>query len=189
MVAAYIEGFKDGRTLMLAADHAAQRGVPIVSSRSGAHEAGRSMAKSHTGHLTGSDAVTSAVFRQFGVTRVDGLDELQDTAAMLARAAPPIGDGVCIYAISGGTGAHMADLAAEGRPRACPTSRPRRRRRCTSGSPTTCGSRTRSTTAARRPPTGAGRKILDAIVADPNVGVIICPITGALASMSKPLGA
>jgi acyl-CoA synthetase (NDP forming) len=32
-----------------------------------------------------------------------------------------------------------------------------------------------------------GRKILDALVADPNVAVIICPITGALASMSKPL--
>src|SRR5437764_10644465 len=32
-----------------------------------------------------------------------------------------------------------------------------------------------------------GRKILDALVADPKVDVIICPITGALASMSKPL--
>src|SRR5436190_650564 len=106
VVVAYIEGFKDGRSLMKAADHAAQRGVPIVIVKVGRTEAGQSMAKSHTGHLTGSDAVTSAVFRQFGVTRVDGLDELQDTAAMLARSAPPAGDGVCIYAISGGTGAH-----------------------------------------------------------------------------------
>src|SRR5207237_3982631 len=32
-----------------------------------------------------------------------------------------------------------------------------------------------------------GRKILDAIVADPNVDLIICPITGALASMSNNL--
>ena len=31
VIAAYIEGFKDGRTLMLAADHAARQGVPIVS--------------------------------------------------------------------------------------------------------------------------------------------------------------
>src|SRR5436190_1189748 len=108
VVVAYIEGFKDGRTLMEAADHAARRGVPMVIVKVGRTEAGQSMAKSHTGHLTGSDAVTSAVFRQFGVTRVDGLDELQDTAALLARAAAPKGDGVCIYAISGGTGAHMA---------------------------------------------------------------------------------
>ena len=32
-----------------------------------------------------------------------------------------------------------------------------------------------------------GRKILDAIVADPDVAVLICPITGALPSMSRLL--
>src|SRR5262245_22987982 len=56
VIAAYIEGFKDGRTLMLAADHAAQRGVPIVVVKVGRTEEGASMAQSHTGHLTGSDA-------------------------------------------------------------------------------------------------------------------------------------
>ena len=87
----------------------------------GKTDEGASMAQSHTGHLTGSDAVTSAVFRQFGVIRVDGLDELQDTAMLLSRAAPPTTDGVCIYAISGGTGAHLADLAVGRRPAASPT--------------------------------------------------------------------
>ena len=58
------------------------------------------MAKAHTGHLTGSDAVTSAVFRQFGVTRVDGLDELLEVSAAFARTKPPTTDGVCIYSIS-----------------------------------------------------------------------------------------
>src|SRR5437899_8472168 len=120
-IACYIEGFKDGRTLMLAADKAAQAGVPVVVIKVGRTDEGRSMAKAHTGHLTGSDAVTSAVFRQFGITRVDGLDELLDTAAMFARTKPPrpsdgavegIVDGVCVYSISGGTAAHMADMAA-----------------------------------------------------------------------------
>src|SRR2546423_960395 len=32
-----------------------------------------------------------------------------------------------------------------------------------------------------------GRKILDAIVADPNVSLVICPITGALPSMAVRL--
>jgi acyl-CoA synthetase (NDP forming) len=72
-IACYIEGFRDGRTLLLAADHAAQRGVPIVCVKVGRTDEGRSMAKAHTGHLTGSDAVISAAFRQFGITRVDGL--------------------------------------------------------------------------------------------------------------------
>ena len=35
--------------------------------------------------------------------------------------------------------------------------------------------------------TSAGRKILDAIVADKNVDVLIVPITGALESMSAPM--
>jgi len=88
VIACYIEGFKDGRTLMLAADHAAQLRKPIVMVKVGKTAAGRSMAQSHTGHLTGSDAVTSAVFRQFGITRVDGLDELLEVSAALARTRP-----------------------------------------------------------------------------------------------------
>src|SRR5262245_49653574 len=73
VVAAYIEGFKDGRTLMLAADHAARLKKPMVIVKVGRTDEGQSMAMAHTGHLTGSDAVTSAVFRQFGVTRAEGL--------------------------------------------------------------------------------------------------------------------
>ncbi len=186
VIAAYVEGFKDGRTLMLAADHAARRGVPMVVVKVGRTDEGASMAQSHTGHLTGSDAVTSAVFRQFGVTRVDGLDELQDTAMLLSRAAPPVTDGVCIYAISGGTGAHLADLAAAGGLRL-----PRLTRATQDAlhewipdylrvsNPVDNGG---APSADWR-----GRKILDALVADPNVGVLVCPITGALPSMSRPL--
>ena len=144
------------------------------------------MARSHTGHLTGSDAVTSAVFRQYGIIRVDGLDELQDTAAMLARAAPPQGDGVCIYAISGGTGAHLADLAAAAGLRLPPLGNETQSRLhewipayLRVSNPVDNGG---APSADER-----GRKILDTIVADPNVGVVVCPITGALPSMSKPL--
>ena len=121
VIACYIEGFKDGRTLMLAADHAAQLRKPIVMVKVGRTAAGQSMAASHTGHLTGSDAVTSAVFRQFGVTRVDGLDDLLEVSAALVRTLPHAPTtwaknqkqpGICVYAISGGTGAHMADMVA-----------------------------------------------------------------------------
>jgi acetate---CoA ligase (ADP-forming) len=186
VIAAYIEGFKDGRTLMLAADHAAQRGVPIVIVKVGRTSAGQSMAKSHTGHLTGSDAVTSAVFRQFGVTRVDGLDELQDTSAMLARAAKPDGNGVCIYAISGGTGAHVADLAAEAALQ-LPDLSPETQGALREWIPDYLRVSNPVDNGGAPSADWRGRKILDAIVADPNVAVIICPITGALASMSKPL--
>jgi acyl-CoA synthetase (NDP forming) len=186
VIAAYVEGFKDGRTLMLAADHAASRGVPIVVVKVGRTDAGRSMAKSHTGHLTGSDAVTSAVFRQLGITRVNGLDELQDTSAMLARAAAPKGDGVCIYAISGGTGAHLADLAADAGLR-LPDLTADTQRQLHEWIPSYLRVSNPVDNGGAPSSDERGRKILDAIVADPNADVIICPITGALATMSGPL--
>ena len=187
VVAAYIEGFKDGRSLMLAADHAARRRKPLVVVKVGRTEAGSAMAKAHTGHLTGADAVVSAVLRQFGVTRVEGLDELLDTSAAFARTTPPRGDGVCIYAISGGTGAHLADMAA-GVGLRLPELTTETQRALHDGlipaylrvsNPVDCGG----------PPVTmpAGRQILDLLVADPNVDVLICPITGALDMMSGPL--
>ncbi|KAA0236045.1 MAG: CoA-binding protein [Actinobacteria bacterium] len=186
VIAAYIEGFKDGRTLMLAADHAAQRGVPLVVVKVGRTTEGRSMAASHTGHLAGSDEICSAVFRQFGVTRVDGLDDLTDTAAMLARTRPPRGDGVCIYAISGGTGAHMADMAAAAGLR-LPELTKKTQGLLHEWIPTYL--RVSNPVDNGGPPSAdeRGRKILDAIIADPNVDLVICPITGALASISAPL--
>jgi acyl-CoA synthetase (NDP forming) len=186
VLAAYIEGFKDGRTLMLAADHAAQKQKPMVVVKVGKTPEGESMAKSHTGHLTGSDVVTSAVFRQFGVTRVDGLDELTDVAAMFARTSKPKGKSVCVYAISGGTGAHMADLCAEAG-LSIPDLTPATQTALHQWIPTYL--RVSNPVDNGGPPSTdeRGRKILDAIVADPNVDVIICPITGALATISKPL--
>ena len=151
VVACYIEGFKDGRTLMLAADHAAKLQKPIVMVKVGRTETGSSMAQSHTGHLTGSDAITDAVFRQFGVTRVDGLDELLEVSAAFAAHAGRTAirrrgrrrrrePGVCVYAISGGTGAHMADMLAAAGPAPPAARQGDPEASCTTGSsPRTCG--------------------------------------------------
>ena len=185
-IACYIEGFKDGRTLMLAADSAAQKGVPIVAVKVGRTDEGRSMAKAHTGHLTGSDAVTSAVFRQLGITRVDGLDELLDVSAAFARTSPPRGDGVCVYSISGGTGAHMADMAAAAGLRIPELTKATQKQLHEWIPPYLRVSNPVDNGGA---PSGdwRGRKILDAMLADPNVDLLMCPITGALASMSGRL--
>jgi acetate---CoA ligase (ADP-forming) len=186
VIAAYIEGFKDGRTLMLAADHAARRRKPIVAVKVGRTDEGRSMAQAHTGHLTGSDAVTSAVFRQFGITRAEGLDDLLETSAAFARTKPPSGDGVCIYAISGGTGAHMADMAAAAGLRLPPL---------TEGTQTALHDglipaylRVSNPVDCGGPPVAdaRGRQILDLLVADPAVDVLVVPITGAVEMFSEP---
>ncbi|GAA2410799.1 acetate--CoA ligase family protein [Actinomadura vinacea] len=185
-VAGYIEGFKDGRTLMLAADHAARRGVPVVLVKVGRTRDGASMAASHTGKLTGSDAVTSAVLRQYGVTRVDGLDELLDTSQLLARAKPPTSTGVCVYAISGGTGAHMADLCA-----AAGLELPALSERTQAALHEWIPDYLRVSNPVDNGghPVGdwRGRRILETLVDDPAVGVLICPITGAFPPMSDTL--
>ena len=188
-IAAYIEGFKDGRTLMLAADHAAQAGVPIVCVKVGRTDEGASMAKSHTGHLTGSDRVIDDVFRQTGIIRVDGLDELTEVSTLLARTKPPIRPGrrnVCVYSISGGTGAHMADMVADAGLSLPSLSRltTRELREYIPGY-----LRVSNPVDSGGAPSGhpeKGPKILDAILADPKVDMLIVPITGALESMSLP---
>jgi acyl-CoA synthetase (NDP forming) len=134
--------------------------------------------------------VTSAVFRQFGVTRVDGLDELLDVAAMFARTQPPADDlapdaGVCVYSISGGTGAHMADLCASAGLR-LPALTDETQRALHQWIPPYL--RVSNPVDSGGPPVAdeRGRKILDAIVADPNVALLLVPITGALETMSAP---
>src|SRR5438874_1871077 len=109
VVACYIEGFKDASKLRRAAERAALAGKPIVLVKIGRTEAGARMAASHTGHLTGSDAVHDAFFRRYGMIRVDDLDELLDTSAMFTRLPRAPGDRLCIYAVSGCTGTDMGD--------------------------------------------------------------------------------
>jgi acyl-CoA synthetase (NDP forming) len=186
VIAAYIEGFKDGRTLMLAADHAARLKKPMVIVKVGQTDEGRSMAMAHTGHLTGSDAVTSAVFRQFGITRAEGLDDLLDTSAAFTRTGPSRGRRVGIYAISGGTGAHMADMvSAAGLEVPALTDETQHALRdglipdyLRVSNPVDCGG----------PPVAdaRGRRILDLVLADPNVDVLVVPITGAVELFSEP---
>ncbi|GAA5701960.1 pimeloyl-CoA synthetase [Streptomyces avermitilis] len=185
-IACYIEGLKDGRSFLLAADRAARRGVPVVAVKVGRTETGARTAASHTGKLTGADAVVDAAMRQYGVIRVDGLDELQDTAALLARARAPQADGVVVYAISGGTGAHFADLASEAGLR-LPVLSDAKQAELHEWIPEYLNVTNPVDNGGHPVGDWRGRKIIDAILADPAVGVLICPITGPFPPMSDKL--
>jgi acyl-CoA synthetase (NDP forming) len=185
-IACYIEGLKDGRSFLLAADRAARRGVPVVAVKVGRTETGARTAASHTGKLTGADDVVDAAMRQFGVVRVDGLDELQDTATLLARARPPRADGVVVYSISGGTGAHAADLAAEAGLR-LPVLSEARQAELHQWIPEYLSVANPVDNGGHPVGDGRGRQIIDAILADPEVGVLICPITGPFPPLSDRL--
>ncbi|MFC8669796.1 acetate--CoA ligase family protein [Streptomyces sp. NPDC057199] len=185
-IACYVEGLKDGRSFLLAADRAARRGVPVVAVKVGRTETGARTAASHTGKLTGADAVVDAAMRQYGVIRVDGLDELQDTAALLARARPPSADGVVVYSISGGTGAHFSDLASEAG-LCLPTLSAGKQAELHEWIPEYLDVSNPVDNGGHPVGDWRGRKIIDAILADPSVGVLICPITGPFPPMSDKL--
>jgi len=183
-IAMYIEGLRDGDAFRRACEHALQKGVPVVCIKVGRSEAGREMAMAHTAHMCGDDAVTDSVFAQCGVVRVDGLDELLEIGAMFTRLPPPRGDGVCIYGISGGTGAHFADLAgAAGL----------RMPRLTQDTADTLHQwiawflRTDNPVDTGGGPSGdeRGRLITETVVRDPNIDLVIVPITGALPFMAE----
>lgn len=185
-IACYVEGLKDGRTFLLAADRAARAGVPVVAVKVGRTETGARMAASHTGKLTGADQVVDAAMRQFGVIRVDGLDELQDTAALLARARKPLADGVVVYSISGGTGAHFSDLATEAG-LSLPVLSEAKQAELHTWIPSYLNVANPVDNGGHPVGDWRGRKIIDAILADPAVGVLICPITGPFPPMSDKL--
>ncbi|GAA3802687.1 acetate--CoA ligase family protein [Streptomyces coacervatus] len=185
-IACYVEGLKDGRSFLLAADRAARRGIPVVAVKVGRTETGARTAASHTGKLTGADTVVDAAMRQFGVIRVDGLDELQDTAALLARARPPRADGVVVYSISGGTGAHFADLATEAG-LTLPVLSQAKQAELHEWIPEYLSVANPVDNGGHPVGDHRGRKIIDAILDDPDVGVLICPITGPFPPLSDRL--
>ncbi|RPF46295.1 acyl-CoA synthetase (NDP forming) [Streptomyces sp. Ag109_G2-6] len=185
-IACYVEGLKDGRSFLLAADRAARNRVPVVAVKVGRTETGARMAASHTGKLTGADTVVDAAMRQFGVIRVDGLDELQDTAALLARARPPQAEGVVVYSISGGTGAHFSDLATEAG-LTLPTLSDAKQAELHQWIPPYLNVANPVDNGGHPVGDWRGRKIIDALLADPSVGVLICPITGPFPPMSDKL--
>ncbi len=88
---------------------------PIIAVKSGRTSAGSRAASSHTGALASSDEAVNALFRQAGVIRVDTIEDLFDTASLLASQPVPAGNRVGIITNAGGPGILAADaLEANG---------------------------------------------------------------------------
>ena len=85
------------------------RKKPIIAVKSGRTTAGSRAASSHTGALASSDEAVNALFRQAGVIRVDTIEELFDTASLLANQPIPAGRRVGIVTNAGGPGILAAD--------------------------------------------------------------------------------
>jgi acetyltransferase len=109
VIAAVIEGFKNGDKFIEAAELALKHGKPLIVLKIGETEAGKKAAASHTGSMTGSDSVIDAVLNQKGVIRVRHYDELFQTASLFSKGRIPRGKRVGILTSTGGGGIIMAD--------------------------------------------------------------------------------
>ena len=105
-----VEDFGRGQDLFEVASRAADREKPIIVLKLGRTEAGSRAAASHTGAITGSDAVHDAVFKQCGMIRVNDCNELYERAMMFRRKKLPNGRRAAALSISGGNAAIIADL-------------------------------------------------------------------------------
>jgi acetyltransferase len=110
VIAGFIEGFKNVPKVLALAEAAASRGKPIVLIKIGRSESGARAARSHTAALTGADALYDAVFRQYGIIRVQDYDDLLETAHLLAHQRKPPRRGIAVVSHSGGISSLTADM-------------------------------------------------------------------------------
>lgn len=108
-IAIYLEGIKDGRKFMEVARRIKK---PIVLIKAGRSELGSIAVGTHTGALSGNYDVFVSAMKQVGVIVVDSIEELIDTAKVLAW-LPKINGGVGIITNGGGLGVLAADYCFE----------------------------------------------------------------------------
>lgn len=115
VVGLYLEGVTQPEKFTAALRDAALKRKPVVVLKAGRSEKGSKIAASHTGSLSGADAMYDAIFKKFGVLRVNDAEELLATTQLFATLpALPEQSGFASINLSGGeTGicADMGDMA------------------------------------------------------------------------------
>ncbi|MBV8233676.1 MAG: bifunctional acetate--CoA ligase family protein/GNAT family N-acetyltransferase [Planctomycetaceae bacterium] len=109
----YMESIGDARSFLSAAREVALS-KPIIVIKTGRTEEASRAAASHTGSLTGSDAVLNAAFHRCGVLRVDRISELFSMAEILNTQPRLKGPRLAILTNAGGPGVLATDALTAG---------------------------------------------------------------------------
>lgn len=104
----YVESITQARHFMSAA-RAVTKEKPIVVYKAGRFSQSADAVVSHTGAMSGIDAVYEAAFQRAGVVRVFEIDDMFDCAQLLARVEPPTGPRLAIVTNAGGPGVVATD--------------------------------------------------------------------------------
>ena len=112
IIAIYMEGVKDGRKFLKAAQKAAKN-KPVLILKSGRTEAGIQASMSHTGSLAVRDEIFDAVCKKVGAIRVKDFEELMDLAKAFALQPLAKGNRIGIVSMTGAGCVMTADYSAE----------------------------------------------------------------------------
>jgi acetyltransferase len=110
VILGYIEDVINGKRFLKVAKECTSK-KPIILIKSGGTQAGARAASSHTGALAGSEEAFNAAFKQTGIIRASGVEELFDVAKVFSTKKIPASDRVIIITNAGGPGILAADQA------------------------------------------------------------------------------
>lgn len=108
----YIESITNPRKFMSAA-RAFSRIKPIVAYKAGRFTESAAAAVSHTGAMAGADDVYAAALRRAGIVRVDEINEIFSTAALLGGDARVHASDLAVVTNAGGPGVIAVDALLE----------------------------------------------------------------------------
>jgi len=109
IIAAYIEGVRDGRRFVEAVRKAIRANKPVIVLKAGKSEKGMKAVASHTGSLAGAYEVYKGALKQSGALIVDDLHELLIAIKALRYGARSRGPNVAIVTNGGGAGVLATD--------------------------------------------------------------------------------
>lgn len=113
VVAIYLEGVSEPQILTQALKKAALKRKPVVVLKTGRSEKGSQISASHTGSLSGSDKTFDAVFKKYGVIRVNDMEELLSMSHLLSTMPQlPQGTSFAAMNLSGGETIITADVGS-----------------------------------------------------------------------------
>jgi acyl-CoA synthetase (NDP forming) len=184
-IACVFEGMATPERLLLAAEHAWAVNKPLVIFKIATGEQGAQAAMSHTGSLAGSNASYRAVFKRAGAVVVDDFEALMETTAFFAKAPAPKAAGAAVVAASGGAAIMAADRAEQnGVPMPQPS--PRVKAILETRIPEFGSSRNPCDVTAQvlSDPESLGI-CADALLSDPQYGVLVSPLTYGYAPSAK----
>jgi acetate---CoA ligase (ADP-forming) len=111
VVVLFMEQVRDPALFLTLAARARERKKPILLMHPGRSDRAQASARSHTGSMVGNHEVMAALVASEAVVRMETLDELIDTAEVLARFQKPPVNGAAIVTNSGAFKGYALDFA------------------------------------------------------------------------------